>query len=110
MAEAGRQAQPWALGSSPLLSGLDFSTMPASQRGRSCSQQESRWGRPRRKSQRSLLFRRPKGPKRLRETQSRTLCRVRTDKRRVGKEGVSPCRYGWAPYHYKKKKTTKLIT
>src|SRR3546814_16391670 len=66
-------AQTVSAGLDPLLSGLDFSTMPASQRGRSCSQKESRWGRPRRKSQRSLLFRRAKGPKRLRETQSRTL-------------------------------------
>src|SRR3546814_3321887 len=42
-------AQTVSAGLDPLLSGLDFSTMPASQRGRSCSQKESRWGRPRRK-------------------------------------------------------------
>src|SRR3546814_5353635 len=61
--EQATERLPWMLGSSPLLSGLDFSTMRASQRGRSCSQKESRWGRPRRKSQRSLLFRRAKGPR-----------------------------------------------
>src|SRR3546814_1594606 len=71
--EQATERLPWMLGSSPLLSGVYFSTRRASQRGRSCSQKESRWGRPRRKSQRSLLFRRAKGPKRLRETQSRTL-------------------------------------
>src|SRR3546814_19996223 len=27
----------------------------------------------------------------------------RSDERRVGKECVSTCRSGWAPYHYKKK-------
>src|SRR3546814_16609481 len=63
-------AQTVSAGLDPLLSGLDFSTMPASQRGRSCSQKESRWGRPRRKSQRSLLFRRANGPKRLRDLKS----------------------------------------
>src|SRR3546814_18041141 len=69
--EQATERLPWMLGSSPLLSGLDFSTMRASQRGRSCSQKESRWGRPRRKSQRSLLFRRANGPKRTREPKSR---------------------------------------
>src|SRR3546814_15494819 len=29
----------------------------------------------------------------------------RSEERRVGKEGVSTCRYRWSPYHYKKKKT-----
>src|SRR3546814_20838318 len=28
----------------------------------------------------------------------------RSAERRVGKECVSPCRYRWSPYHYKKKK------
>src|SRR3546814_11932918 len=27
---------------------------------------------------------------------------VRSEERRVGKEWVSTCRSGWAPYHYKK--------
>src|SRR3546814_10967603 len=27
----------------------------------------------------------------------------RSEERRVGKEGVSTGRFGWAPYHYKKK-------
>src|SRR3546814_12840289 len=29
---------------------------------------------------------------------------ARSEERRVGKEGVSTCRYRWAPYHKKKKK------
>src|SRR3546814_11801035 len=34
----------------------------------------------------------------------------RSEKRRVGKECVSTCRYGWSPYHYKKKiEMTKLM-
>src|SRR3546814_15878026 len=28
--------------------------------------------------------------------------RTRSEERRVGKEGVSTCRYRWAPYHEKK--------
>src|SRR3546814_12562545 len=32
---------------------------------------------------------------------------LRSEERRVGKEGVSACRSRWAPYHYKKKKTKK---
>src|SRR3546814_20071602 len=27
---------------------------------------------------------------------------LRSEERRVGKEGVSPCRSRWSPYHYKK--------
>src|SRR3546814_16989344 len=30
--------------------------------------------------------------------------RQRSEERRVGKEFVSTCRYGWSPYTYKKKK------
>src|SRR3546814_19365744 len=30
---------------------------------------------------------------------------IRSEERRVGKEGVSTCRSRWSPYHYKKKKT-----
>src|SRR3546814_19885385 len=29
---------------------------------------------------------------------------IRSEERRVGKEGVSPCRSRWSPYHEKKKK------
>src|SRR3546814_13064468 len=29
---------------------------------------------------------------------------ARSEERRVGKEGVSPCRYRWSPYHVKKHK------
>src|SRR3546814_12447646 len=28
---------------------------------------------------------------------------IRSEERRVGKEGVSTCRYRWSPYHEKKK-------
>src|SRR3546814_19350410 len=31
----------------------------------------------------------------------------RSEERRVGKEGVSTCRYRWSPYHYKKHKKKK---
>src|SRR3546814_15756892 len=32
---------------------------------------------------------------------------MRTEERRVGKEGVRTCRSGWSPYHSKKKKKEK---
>src|SRR3546814_12914791 len=32
---------------------------------------------------------------------------VRSEERRVGKEGVRTCRYRWSPYHKKKKKKEK---
>src|SRR3546814_17577588 len=34
----------------------------------------------------------------------------RSEERRVGKEGVSPCRSRWAPTHEKKKNKTKMST
>src|SRR3546814_15919039 len=34
----------------------------------------------------------------------RLVVEVRSEERRVGKEGVSTCRSGWSPYHTKKKK------
>src|SRR3546814_14387712 len=34
----------------------------------------------------------------------------RSDERRVGKEGVSTCRYWWSPYHEKKKKSSPIDT
>src|SRR3546814_19718769 len=34
----------------------------------------------------------------------------RSEERRVGKECVSTCRSRWSPYHYKKKKITKIQT
>src|SRR3546814_20551065 len=33
-----------------------------------------------------------------------TGCNLRSEERRVGKEGVSTCRSRWSPYHYKKKR------
>src|SRR3546814_19105460 len=35
---------------------------------------------------------------------------MRSEERRVGKECVSTCRSRWSPYHYKKKKYTKMNT
>src|SRR3546814_15551284 len=35
---------------------------------------------------------------------------VRSEERRVGKEGVSTCRSRWSPYHLKNKKTTNKLT
>src|SRR3546814_6815673 len=32
---------------------------------------------------------------------------VRSEERRVGKEGVSTCRSRWSPYHYKKKRRNR---
>src|SRR3546814_16137158 len=34
---------------------------------------------------------------------------LRSEDRRVGKEGVSTCRSRWSPYHYKKKQKKKII-
>src|SRR3546814_17651338 len=34
---------------------------------------------------------------------ARRSARLRSEERRVGKEGVRTCRSGWSPYHYKKK-------
>src|SRR3546814_20605384 len=34
---------------------------------------------------------------------------VRSEERRVGKEGVSTCRSRWSPYNYKKKKSRNTI-
>src|SRR3546814_16878647 len=31
---------------------------------------------------------------------------IRSEERRVGKEGVSTCRFRWSPYHYKKNNRT----
>src|SRR3546814_12534363 len=47
--------------------------------------------------------------------QSRAITAARSEERRVGKECVSPCRYGRSPYHQKKNKKnrhwhTQLIT
>src|SRR3546814_13772921 len=33
--------------------------------------------------------------------------KARSEERRVGKEGVSTCRFRWSPYHEKKKHTKK---
>src|SRR3546814_14691130 len=35
--------------------------------------------------------------------------RIRSEERRVGKEGVSTCRSRWSPYHYKNKHSNDRI-
>src|SRR3546814_20754305 len=34
-----------------------------------------------------------------------TLLKISAEQRRVGKECVSTCRYGWSPYHHKQTRT-----